>query len=109
VTHSTLLPWSSPGQSEKYQDANVGQLVNIPKFKPSTCLIHVETYMAAYTGNRSHHAMLGLTALYSGYATTAYKIGTFGMLGKFVRETKQWLLSCIVELHNIFVNNIKRT
>ena len=39
VTHSTLLPWSSPEQSEEYHDAKVGDLVNVPKFKPSTCLI----------------------------------------------------------------------
>ena len=39
VTHSTLLPWSSPNRSEKYQDANIGELANVPKFKPSTCLI----------------------------------------------------------------------
>ena len=89
----------------------VGELVNVPKFKPSTCLIYVERYMAAYSGNRSHHAMLGLTGLsiYSGYTTTTCKIGTFGMLSKFVRETKQWILSCIVELHNVVVNDKKCT
>jgi hypothetical protein len=50
VTHSTLLPRSSPERSEKYKDANIGELVNVSEFKTSTCLCGPSSVVDIATG-----------------------------------------------------------